>query len=89
MSQIPSADSLTISKQTPIMTAGSRRASRRFAPPVRANDNGERKVSILVQFLDAIEARARTVREARARAGETVKRRRLAARDGAPADAAQ
>ena len=66
--------------------AGSRRASRRFAPPVRAlNDNGERKVSIL----DAIEARARTVREARARAGETVKRQRLAARDGASADAAQ
>ena len=66
--------------------AGSRRASRRFAPPVCAlNDNGERKVSIL----DAMEALARTVREARARAGETVKRRRLAARDGAPADEAQ
>ena len=45
----------------------------------------ERKVSIL----EAIEARARTVREARARAGETVKRLRLAARDGAHADAAQ
>ena len=44
----------------------------------------ERKVSIL----DDIEARARTVREARARAGETVKRRRLASREGAPADAA-
>ena len=42
----------------------------------------ERKVSIL----DAMEARARTVRVARA--GETVKRRRLAARDGAPVDAA-
>ena len=37
---------------------------------------------------DAMEARARTVREARARASEMVKRRRLAARDGAPADAA-
>ena len=44
----------------------------------------ERKVSIL----DAIEARARTVREARTRASETAKRRRLAATDGAPADAA-
>ena len=44
----------------------------------------ERRVSIL----DAMEARARTVREALARAGETVKRRRLAARDGTPADAA-
>ena len=44
----------------------------------------ERKVSIL----DAMEARAKTVREARARAGETDKRRRLAARDGAPTDAA-
>ena len=44
----------------------------------------ERKVSIL----DAMEALARTVREAQARAGETVKRRRLAATDGAPADAA-
>ena len=43
-----------------------------------------RKVSIL----DAMEARAKTVREALARAGETVKRRRLAARDGTPADAA-
>ena len=41
----------------------------------------ERKVSIL----DAMEALARTVREAQARAGETVKRRRLAATDGAPA----
>ena len=69
-----------------VIRAGSRRASRRFAPPVCApNDNGERKVSIL----DALEARARTVCKARARAGETVKRRRLAARDGAPADAAQ
>ena len=37
---------------------------------------------------DAMEARARTVRVARTRAGETAKRRRLAARDGAPADAA-
>ena len=36
-----------------------------------------------VSILDAIEARARMVREARARAGESVKRRRLAARDGA------
>ena len=44
----------------------------------------ERKVSIL----DAMEAQARTVREARARPGETVKRRRLAARDCAPAGAA-
>ena len=44
----------------------------------------ERKVSIL----DAMEARARTVREARTRAGETAKRRQLAATDGAPADAA-
>ena len=44
----------------------------------------ERKVSIL----DDMEARARTVREARARACDTVKRWRLAARDGAPADAA-
>ena len=39
----------------------------------------ERKVSIL----DAMEARPKTVRDARARAGETVKRRRLAATDGA------
>ena len=67
-----------------VICAGSRRAPRRFAPPVCANDNGERKVSIL----DAMEARARTVCEARARAGETVKRRRLAATDGTPADAA-
>ena len=44
----------------------------------------ERKVSIL----DDMEARARTFREARARACETVKRRRLAARDGDRADAA-
>ena len=64
--------------------AGLRRALRLFAAPVRANDNGERKVSIL----DAMEARARTVREARTRAGETAKRRRPAATDGAPADAA-
>ena len=35
-----------------------------------------------------MEARARAVCEARARAGETVKRRLLAARDGAIADAA-
>ena len=58
----------------------------------------ERKVSIL----HAMEARAKIIREARARAGETVKRRRLAARAGetvkrrrlaaragVPADAAQ
>ena len=44
----------------------------------------ESKVSIL----DAMEARPKNVREARARADETDKRRRLAARDGAPADAA-
>ena len=44
----------------------------------------ERKVSIMA----AMEARAKTVREAWARAGEMVKRWRLAARDGAPADAA-
>ena len=54
------------------------RVSLRFCP------RQERKDTVL----QAMEARARTVLEARARAGETVKRRRLAARDGAPADAA-
>ena len=45
----------------------------------------ERKVTVL----QAMEAQARTVREARARAGETVKRRRVAAGDGAAARAAR
>ena len=44
----------------------------------------ERKVTVL----QAMEARARTVREARVRAGETAKRRRLAAREATIADAA-
>ena len=39
----------------------------------------ERKVTVL----QAMEARARTVREARVRAGETAKRRRLASREAA------
>ena len=42
-----------------------------------------------VSTLDAMKALARTVPKALARAGETVKRRRLAATGGAPADATQ
>ena len=42
----------------------------------------------IVSALQAMEARVKRLRESRARAGETVKRRQLAARDSSAADAA-
>ena len=57
----------------------------RYAAPRSANV--PRSANASCAAIPSLYTRAKTVREARARAGETVKRRRLAARDGAPADA--